>query len=78
MLRFRIYFKIAFEALRIKRVEISSTLTLKNTTFYNYNSSFSTTLFKRANMAPSKRNRSATLAKLPPKLPIRPITKRPR
>ena len=29
-------------------------------------------------MAPLKRNQSATLAKLPPKLPIRPITKRSR
>ncbi|KAH9203084.1 hypothetical protein DL95DRAFT_507736 [Leptodontidium sp. 2 PMI_412] len=29
-------------------------------------------------MAPSKRNRSATLAKSPPGSPIRPITKRPR
>jgi len=29
-------------------------------------------------MAPSKRNRSVTLAKSPPESPIRPITKRPR
>jgi hypothetical protein len=78
MLIFRISFKIAFKALRIKRVEISSTLTSKNTTLYNYNRSFPTTLFIRANMAPSKRNRSATLVKSLPQLPIRPIRKRPR
>ena len=78
MLIFRISFKIAFEDLRIKRVKISSTLTSKNFTFYNYNRSFPTTLFTRANMAPSKRNRSATLVKSPPQSPIRPIRKRPR
>jgi hypothetical protein len=78
MLIFRISFKIAFKALRIKRVEISSTSTLKNTTLYNYNRSFPTTLFIRANMAPSKRNRSVTLVKSPPQSPIRPIKKRPR
>jgi hypothetical protein len=63
MLIFRISFKIAFKALRIKRVEISLTLTLKNTTLYNYNHFFPTTLFIRANIAPLKQNRSATLVK---------------
>jgi hypothetical protein len=66
MLIFKIFFKIAFKALRIKRVKISLTLTLKNTTLYNYNCSFLTTLFIRANMAFLKQNRSATLVKLPP------------
>jgi hypothetical protein len=78
MLRFRIFLKIAFKAVGIKRVEISLTLTLKNITFYNHNSSFLTMLFIRANMAPSKRNGSATLIKSPPESPIRLITKRSR
>ena len=78
MLIFRISFKIAFKALRIKRVEISLTSTSKNTTLYNYNRSFPTTLFIRANIAPSKRNRSATLVKSPPQSPISLIRKRPR
>jgi hypothetical protein len=66
MLIFKISFKIAFKALRIKRVKISLTLTSKNITLYNYNCSFSTTLFIRANIASLKRNQSATLVKSPP------------
>jgi hypothetical protein len=65
MLIFKISFKIAFKALRIKRVKISLTLTSKNITLYNYNRFFPITLFIRANMALSKRNRSATLIKSP-------------
>jgi hypothetical protein len=65
MLIFKISFKIAFKALRIKRVKIFLTLTLKSITLYNYNRSFLTTLFIRANIAPLKRNRSATFVKSP-------------
>jgi hypothetical protein len=78
MLIFRISFKIAFKALRIKQVKISLTSTLKNTTFYNYNGSFLTTLFIKANIAPLKQNQSATLVKSPLQSPIRLIKKRPR
>jgi hypothetical protein len=78
MLIFRIFFKIAFKALKIKQVKISLTLTSKNTTFYNYNRSFLTTFFIRANIAPLKQNQSATLVKSPPQLLIKLIRKRPR
>jgi hypothetical protein len=66
MLIFKISFKIAFKALRIKQVKISLTSMSKNTILYNYNRSFPTTLFIRANIASSKRNQSATLVKSPP------------
>jgi hypothetical protein len=78
MLIFRIFFKIDFKALRIKQGKISLTLTSKNIIFYNYNRSFLTTFFIRANIAPLKQNQSVTLVKSPPQLPIRPIRKRPR
>ena len=62
----------------IKRVKISFTST-SNLPYISYSfTHHNNHTFARANMAPSKRNRSATLAKSPPDSPIRPITKRPR
>jgi hypothetical protein len=77
MSRFQNYsFKRSF-SLVIKRVKLSLTLTL-NLPYISYSFSYHNHhTFTRANMAPSKRVRSVTFAKSPPKSPIRPITKRP-
>jgi hypothetical protein len=78
MSRFQNYFFKESSSLVIKRVKLSLTLTL-NLPYISYSFSYHNYhTFTRANMAPSKRVRSVTLAKSPSELLIRPITKRPR
>jgi hypothetical protein len=78
MSRFQNYFFKGSSSLVIKQVKLSLTLTL-NLPYISYSFSYHNHhTFTRANMAPSKRVRSVTLAKSPSKSLIRPITKRPR
>ena len=78
MWRFNILLFSKFLAFEIKRIKIFSSLT--SNLFYIILILLSPRplYLPKANMPPSKRNRSATLAKSPPGSPIRPITKRSR
>jgi hypothetical protein len=78
MLRFQNYSFKGSSSLVIKQIKLSLTLTL-NLPYISYSFSYHNYyIFIRANIAPSKRVQSVTLAKSPPKSLIRPITKQPR